>query len=104
MARKNSENSGKQTNHSDDWDMLIAYHLLQKDTQKRNATSAESKSDSSWLEAILCTIGGFVLACIVFVFLGVDAGNVPAVVIVIMWIICSILLMVFKMAYESKPR
>ena len=42
--------------------------------------------DGSGVKAFLCVIGGFLLMVLLFMGLGVDTGEVPAFLLIVVWI------------------
>jgi hypothetical protein len=62
------------------------------DCDERNygSHSSSSNGNMSTFGAILCTVGGFLGACLIFALLGVE--DAPAIVIVILWAVVSTVL------------
>lgn len=102
MTGKDRDN--KQNGHPDEWDMLMAYHLLQKDIETQNTPRKKSSSECSNLEAILYMIGGLVAMGIIFTFLGVDAQDVPAILLLLLWFVFTIIIMVVVISIGSRKR
>lgn len=102
MAGTDKDN--KQNGRPDEWDMLIAYHLLKKDMDKQNTPKKNSGSECSNLEAILYTVGGFVVMSIILTSLGIDAHDVPVLLIIFLWIVFGIIIMVVVNCIGSGKR
>lgn len=79
-----------------DWqDNYIEYQIYKNSTGKNNS-SYRSGNGISTFGAILSTIGGLFLgAMIVALFAGENVENVPVLITIILWIICSSVLAVF---------
>ncbi|MCD7957386.1 MAG: hypothetical protein LUG93_16905 [Lachnospiraceae bacterium] len=104
MANKNSEKNSGHNYHPDELDMMIGMHLLQEDIEKQSPLRRNSSSDVSWLEVILYFVGGFFLEFFILYFLGVDSANLPGAVVLILWFVCSIVVMVAVISFGSRKR
>jgi hypothetical protein len=60
------------------------------DCDERNYGTHSSKGGISTLGAILCTIGGLIGACLIFVLLGIEEP--PIVLCITLWVIISAIL------------
>ncbi|MBQ7955517.1 MAG: hypothetical protein IJ282_07170 [Lachnospiraceae bacterium] len=80
-----------------DWqDTYIEYQIYKNSTGQRNNSSYTSSNGISTFGAILSTVGGLFLgALIVALFAGDNVENVPVVITIILWGICSSMLAVF---------
>lgn len=78
-----------------DWqDDFLEYHYIHNESGSRN--SYTPSNGISTFGAILSTIGGLFLATlIVALFAGDNVDNVPVIITIILWIICSSVLAVF---------
>ena len=64
--------------------------------QQKDNSSYTPRNGISTFGAILCTVGGLFLgALIVALFAGDNVENVPVIITIILWIICSAVLAVF---------
>lgn len=79
-----------------DWqDNYIEYQIYKNATGKRESSYTPSNGISTF-GAILSTIGGLFLgALIVALFAGDNVENVPVIITIILWIVCSSVLAVF---------
>ncbi|MCC8105729.1 MAG: hypothetical protein LIO99_06945 [Clostridiales bacterium] len=102
MAGKDKDN--KQNSHPDECDMLVAYHPLQKDMETQNIPRKKTSSECSTLEAILYMIGGLVAMGFIFSLLGVDAYDVPAILLLLLWFIFAIIIMVIVISIGSRKQ
>ena len=80
-----------------DWqDNYIEYQIYRDVTGNKNNSSYTSRNGISTFGAILSTIGGLFLgAWIVALFAGDNVENVPVIITIILWLICSSVLAVF---------
>lgn len=73
-------------------DDFIEYQIYQECMKNNNAASGSNHSGGmSTFGAILCTIAGLVLQAILYAILGINAENVPVIVIIILWVFFSAL-------------
>ena len=81
-------------NGKKDWqDNYIEYQIYKNSTGQKNNSSYTPSNGISTFGAILSTVGGLFLgALIVALFVG---ENVPVIITIILWIICSSVLAVF---------
>ena len=91
MAMHDWNHDGKK-----DWqDNYIEYQIYKNATGKRESSYTPSNGISTFV-AILSTIGGLFLgALIVALFAGDNVENVPVIITIILWIVCSSVLAVF---------
>lgn len=91
MAMHDWNHNGKK-----DWqDNYIEYQIYKNATGKRESSYTPSNGISTF-GAILSTIGGLFLgALIVALFAGDNVENVPVIITIILWIVCSSVLAVF---------
>lgn len=91
MAMHDWNHDGKK-----DWqDNYIEYQIYKNATGKRESSYTPSNGISTF-GAILSTIGGLFLgALIVALFAGDNVENVPVIITIILWIVCSSVLAVF---------
>lgn len=91
MAMHDWNHDGKK-----DWqDNYIEYQIYKNTTGKRESSYTPSNGISTF-GAILSTIGGLFLgALIVALFAGDNVENVPVIITIILWIVCSSVLAVF---------
>lgn len=91
MAMHDWNHDGKK-----DWqDNYIEYQIYKNATEKRESSYTPSNGISTF-GAILSTIGGLFLgALIVALFAGDNVENVPIIITIILWIVCSSVLAVF---------
>ena len=80
-----------------DWqDNYIEYQIYRDVTGNRNNSSYTPRNGISTFGAILSTIGGLFLgAGIVALFASDNVENVPVIITIILWLICSSVLAVF---------
>ena len=80
-----------------DWqDTFIEYQSYKDVTGQKNDSSHTPSNGISTFGTILSTVGGLFLgALIVALFAGDNVKNVPVIIIIILWIICSTVLAVF---------
>ena len=80
-----------------DWqDNYIEYQIYRDVTGNKNNSSYTPRNGISTFGAILSTIGGLFLgAGIVALFAGENVENVPVIITIILWLICSSVLAVF---------
>lgn len=77
-------------------DNYIEYQIYKNSTGQKNNSSYTPSNGISTFGAILSTIGGLLLgALIVALFAGDNVENVPVIITIILWIICSSVLAVF---------
>ncbi|MCI5620703.1 MAG: hypothetical protein MR355_03955 [Lachnospiraceae bacterium] len=69
------------------------HEALFGDTENYHGSSytPSRKGGMSTLGAILSVVAGLILQCVLYVALGIDVENVPALVIVILWAVFSTL-------------
>jgi hypothetical protein len=60
------------------------------DEKNYGTHSSPANGNMSTFGAILCTVGGFLGACLIFALLGVE--DAPAILIVILWVVVSAVL------------
>lgn len=91
MAMHDWNHDGKK-----DWqDNYIEYQIYKNATGKRESSYTPSNGISTF-GAILSTIGGLFLgALIVALFAGDNVENIPVIITIILWIVCSSVLAVF---------
>ena len=79
-----------------DWqDNYIEYQIYINSTKKSNSSYTPSNGISTF-GAILSTVGGLFLgALIVALFAGDNVENVPVIISIILWVVCSSVLAVF---------
>lgn len=84
-------------NGKNDWqDDYIEYQIYKNITGKKNNTSYSRGNGMSTFGAILSTIGGLFLGCLIIaLFAGEHVEDVPVIITIILWIICSAVLGVF---------
>ncbi|MGN0401504.1 MAG: hypothetical protein ACI4HQ_04485 [Acetatifactor sp.] len=92
MALHDWNHNGKK-----DWqDNYIEYQIYKDVTGQKNNSSYIPSNGISTFGAILSTVGGLFLgALIVALFSGDNVENVPVIITIILWIICSAALAVF---------
>ena len=92
MALRDWNHDGKK-----DWqDNFIEYQIYKDATGQKNNSSYTPRNGISTFGAILSTVGGLFLgALIVALFAGDNVENVPVIITIILWIICSAVLAVF---------
>ena len=80
-----------------DWqDNFIEYQIYKDATGQKNNSSYTPRNGISTFGAILSMVGGLFLgAMIVALFAGDNVENVPVIITIILWIICSAVLAVF---------
>lgn len=80
-----------------DWqDNYIEYQIYKNSTEQKNNSSYTSSNGISTFGAILSMVGGLFLGCLILaLFVGNDVENVPVIITIILWIICSSVLVVF---------
>lgn len=80
-----------------DWqDNYIEYQIYKNSTEQKNNSSYTPSNGISTFGAILSTVGGLFLGCLILaLFVGDNVENVPVIITIILWIICSSVLAVF---------
>lgn len=80
-----------------DWqDNYIEYQIYKNATGQKNNSSYKPSNEISTFGAILSAVGGLFLGVlIVALFAGDNVENVPVIITIILWIICSSVLAVF---------
>ncbi len=83
-------------NGKNDWqDNYIEYQIY-KDVTGQNESSYAPSRGISTFGAILSTVGGlFLAALVVALFAGDNVEDVPVIITIILWIICSTVLSVY---------
>lgn len=84
-------------NGEKDWqDNYIEYQIYKDVTGRKQSSSYTPSNGISTFGAILSTVGGLFLgAGVVALFAGDNVDNVPVIITIILWIICSAVLAVF---------
>lgn len=84
-------------NGKNDWqDDYIEYQIYKDVTGQKSNSSYTPSNGISTFGAILSTIGGLFLGCmIIALFAGEHVEDVPVIITIILWIICSAVLSVF---------
>ncbi|MCC8136677.1 MAG: hypothetical protein LIO76_01185 [Clostridiales bacterium] len=103
-ANKNDRNESKKNSHPNEFDMMMATYLLHEDIEKQTPVRRNAGSEVSWLEVILYFVGGFFLEFFILYFLGVDTSNLPGALVLILWFVCSILVMIAAVNYSTRKR
>lgn len=77
-------------------DNYTEYQIYKNSTGQKNNSSYKPSNRISTFGAILSTVGGLFLgALIIALFAGDNVENVPVIITIILWIICSSVLVVF---------
>ena len=77
-------------------DNYIEYQIYKNSTGQKNNSSYTPSNGISTFGAILSTVGGLFLGCLILaLFAGNNVENVPVIITIILWIICSSVLAVF---------
>ena len=85
MALFDWNNDGKKN-----WqDNMIEYQIYKNSTSKKNNSSYTPSSGMSSFGVIISAVGGLFLQALLYELLGIDASDVPALVIIILWLVFS---------------
>lgn len=92
MALHDWNHNGKK-----DWqDNFIDYQIYKDAAGQKNNSSYIPSNGISTFGAVLSTVGGLFLGVLIAaLFAGGNAENVPVIITIILWIICSAVLAVF---------
>lgn len=89
-------NDWKKDGKNDFQDNYIEYHIYHDSTVQNSNSHHTYVSGVSTAVAIISVIGGlFLAALIVALFAGENVENVPVLITIILWVVCSAVLSVF---------
>ena len=83
--------------HDND-DFLLGYML----GSSEHDSHSSSGGDGSGIIAVLCVVGGLVLEALFFTLLNIEISNVPAILLVIGWMIGSAILVFLFMLFTGR--
>ncbi len=90
-------NNWKWDNKDDDLDDYLEYHYIFEENEKQNNTGTQRKigkgkpGKTSNGAALFYTFSGLIEQAFLYTILGVDVEKIPAILIVVLWIVLSVI-------------